>query len=159
MKGWVNLGVIQWFWTCNSWIKLGFTPCNAELPLQVMEFQEKEWEKDKRDIKNMFRKSPKKKVSVNSRFKGKKFLGKKFQCLAVQGKKLFTKIPYNIQDWWQKNHTTPGLVLRNCFVCGHHTPHLDVHQCGVQSPCSIVTTCYHMCTGLWSIFKMKTKED
>ena len=46
----------------------------------------------------MFRKSPKKKASVNSRFKGKQFLGKKFQCLAVQGKKLFTKIPYNIQD-------------------------------------------------------------
>ena len=34
----------------------------------------------------------------------KAFLGRKFQSLAVRGKKLLTQTSSNIQEWWQENH-------------------------------------------------------
>ena len=41
--------------------KLSFTTCKGEKPLRDMELKEKEEEKDKKDIEELIRKSPKKK--------------------------------------------------------------------------------------------------
>ena len=41
--------------------KLSFTTCKGEKPLRDMELKEKEEEKDKKDIGELIRKSPKKK--------------------------------------------------------------------------------------------------
>ena len=42
-------------------LKLSFTTCKGEKPLRDMELKEKEEEKDKKDIGELIRKSPKKK--------------------------------------------------------------------------------------------------
>ena len=61
-----------------------------------MELEEKE-EKDEDHRGKLYRKNPRKKVSINSRLKtiyiivkGKHSVGKELQSLAVQGKKLLT---------------------------------------------------------------------
>ena len=48
-------GLVQYFF------QMGFIPCKAEQPLQGMELQEKEEEKDEKDMGKLFRKNPKKK--------------------------------------------------------------------------------------------------
>ena len=65
-----------YFWNCKRaslqemiFLKLGFPPRKAELPLQDMELHEKKKEKDEKYIEKLVRKNVKKNVTVSSRLK------------------------------------------------------------------------------------------
>ena len=78
--------------------KLGFNPCKAVQPLRGMELQEKtNKQKDKKDLGKLFRTSPKKKVSINSRLETVCIMSKEsilqaiLQSLAAGRKTLLTE--------------------------------------------------------------------
>ena len=60
----------------RHFFKLSFTPCKAEQPLRGMELQEKE-EKDENHRGKLYRKNPRKKVSINSRLKAIYIIGQR----------------------------------------------------------------------------------
>ena len=68
----------------NENIQLGFTPCKTEQPLQGMELQQKETQKDS-----------------SSQVKGKHFIGKEFQSLAVESIRIMIRPPSRIRKWNQ----------------------------------------------------------
>ena len=43
-------------------------------------------------------------MSVTSRLKATKIIGREFQSLAVQGRNCWRRHPCNIYEWWLKNH-------------------------------------------------------
>ena len=76
---------------------MGFTPCKAEQQLQVMKLQEKKHKKIKAHKKSIHKEATVKRCLLildlklfRSYIKGKHSIGRKFQSLAVPGKKLLT---------------------------------------------------------------------
>ena len=55
---------------------MSFTPCKAEQPLRGMELKENE-EKDENHRRKLYRKNPRKKVSVNSKLKAIYIIGQR----------------------------------------------------------------------------------
>ena len=99
----------------KSFLKLSFTPCMAEQPLQDMELQEEE--KDKKDIWKNLEWAQRRKVSINSRlkplksqFKGEHSAGKVLQSPSIlkddfsssRDPSIFTSIAPELLNWLNK---------------------------------------------------------
>ena len=60
---------VIWHFMNIIFIKFGFTPCKADQPLQDMELQEKEVQKDESIQENYFKRAQQIKLFVTSRLK------------------------------------------------------------------------------------------